>query len=79
MVSIETRHRLGEFLHAVAENEKAVEVTRQLLAEVTTFSPIHLFSSLDVLGLGISTSDLIRFLTHMRIYCSSNDAYMIVK
>lgn len=79
MVSVETRHRLGELLHAVAENEKAVEVTRQILAEVGSFSPIHLFSSLDVSGLGISTSDLIRFLTHMRIYCSSNDAWLIVK
>ena len=28
MISAETRHRLGELLGAVAENEKAVEITR---------------------------------------------------
>jgi Ca2+-binding EF-hand superfamily protein len=28
MLSGETKHRLGELLHAVAENEKSVETTR---------------------------------------------------
>ena len=79
MITRETKHRLGELLGAVADNEKAVEITRQTLAEVSTFSPHHLFSALDVSGLGLGTSDLIRFLTHMRIYCSSNDAYLMVK
>jgi Ca2+-binding EF-hand superfamily protein len=79
MISGETKHRLGELLHAVAENEKAVESTRQVLAETHTFSPVHLFSALDVSQLGISISDLIRFLTHMRVYCSSNDAHLIVR
>lgn len=78
MLSAETKHRLGEFFHSVSENEKAVEVTRQILAETPSFSPLHLFSALDVSGLGLSTSDFIRFLTHMRIYCSANDAYLIV-
>jgi Ca2+-binding EF-hand superfamily protein len=79
MISAETKHRLGEFLHAVSENERAVETTRQLLAETHTFAPRHLFTALDVSGRGISTSDLIRFLTTMRVYCSSNDAYLIVR
>jgi hypothetical protein len=79
MLSAETKHRLGELLHAVSENERAVETTRQILAETHTFAPMHLFTALDVSGRGISTSDLIRFLTTMRVYCSSNDAYLIVR
>jgi hypothetical protein len=79
MISPETKHRLGEFLHAVSENERGVEMTRQVLAETHTFAPMHLFTALDVSGRGVSTNDLIRFLTTMRIYCSSNDAYLIVK
>jgi hypothetical protein len=79
MLTTETRHRLGELFHSVAENEKAVEIQRQFLAETPSFSPVHLFSALDVSQLGISTSDLIRFLTHMRVHCSSSDAYLIVR
>jgi Ca2+-binding EF-hand superfamily protein len=78
MLSGETKHRLGELLHAVSENEKAVESTRQILAETSSYSPRHLFSALDVSGLGVGVSDIVRFLTHMRVYCSSNDAYLIV-
>jgi hypothetical protein len=48
MLTGETRNRLGELFHSVAVSERSVEDRRLTLAETPSFSPIHLFSALDV-------------------------------
>ena len=47
MLSIETETRLAKFFLNLAEGEKSVEITRQVLADQKEFDPYQTFIRLD--------------------------------
>lgn len=47
MISIETEARVAKLLLVLAEGEKSVEITRQVLADQLEFNPYSLFKRID--------------------------------
>ena len=78
MLSLQTERMLAQFLYSLAEGERAVEVTRQVLSEHPDFSPLSLFNSLDLTRLGVSANDLTDFLARMRSFASHTEASSVV-
>ena len=47
MLSIETEARISKFLLNLADGEKSVEITRQVLADQIEFDPYLVFKRID--------------------------------
>ncbi len=68
-VSQETAVQLARLILAIAQEEKAVEVTRQVLAEQPQFEPYAAFQLLDTQLHGyISSEDVYQFVRYHRSY-----------
>ena len=78
MLSLQTERMLAQFFFTLAEGERAVEVTRQVLSEHPDFSPLSLYNALDLTRLGISARDLTEFLSRMRSFAGYNEALSVV-
>lgn len=80
MLSLETERSLAQLLVKVADLERQVEVSRQVLAEVRGFEPYSAFRLLDRYALGyISVRDIQTFLDRQRIACTEEEATLLVK
>ena len=56
MLSLETESRLASLIGAIAENERMIEVRRQLLAEQPLFAPYSAFLRIDKYHTGCITA-----------------------
>ena len=56
MPSIQTFYRLADLLKAIADGEKQIEITRQVLAEKSAFEPYAAFRRIDRNANGFITS-----------------------
>lgn len=80
MLSLETERSLAQLLVKVADLERQVEVSRQVLAEVRGFETYSAFRLLDRYGLGyISVRDIQSFLDRQRIASTEEEVTLIVK
>ena len=65
MMSKETEARVARVIMTIAQEEKAIEVVRQVLAEQSQFEPYAAFQRLDRQYHGyITSSDLKRYLKY---------------
>lgn len=63
MVSLQTQFKLADLLKVIAEGEKQIEITRQVLAEKTAFEPYTTFKRIDRDSNGfITASDIVDLL-----------------
>jgi hypothetical protein len=69
MLSIETEARVAKLLLSLADGEKSVDITRQVLAEQLDFDAYQVFKKLDREGKNyIDEFNLVDFLKYTFIY-----------
>ena len=77
MLSYETESRLASLIGAIADNERQIEVRRQLLAEQSLFSPYAAFKRVDKYRTGYITpydlKDFMRYPTHLLTWLEKMD------
>ena len=79
MLSIPTKQSIAEFFVLIATGERAVEVSRQQLAESRMFSPWDLYKHLDRSKLGISASDIAKYMMENKYKCDLESADYVIK
>lgn len=80
MLSLESQTRLAHLLMQIADLERQVEITRQVLCELIDFEPYSAFRALDRFSTGALTSrDIQDFLQSQGIPCSDFESACIVK
>lgn len=80
MLSLELQSRLAHLLLQVADLERQVEITRQVLCELIDFEPYSAFRALDRFSTGALTSrDIEEFLLSQGIPCSSIESSSLVQ
>lgn len=80
MLSLSTENQLAQHLLQIAAGERDVELSRQTLSEHYAFDPYTAFRTLDRLGLGnLSSLDVKDWLDRAGLYCSEQEAYLLVK
>jgi Ca2+-binding EF-hand superfamily protein len=80
MLTIETERQLAEIFIRMAQCERQVEETRYYLSSNLDFDPYSSFKALDRLSIGsLSTTEIQNFLEKHHSYCTSNEAYLVVK
>ena len=79
MLSIETDKRLAKLMMQLAEGERTVEITRQVLSDLYDFDAYQIFKNLDVEGKNrIDSLNIIEFLKNKGIYTSEEEAKLII-
>ena len=69
MLSIETEARVAKILLTLAEGERSIEVSRQVLSDNFDFDPYQIFRALDsCCKNNIDTCDIINFLNSQKKY-----------
>lgn len=80
MLSHETQSQLAQLLMHIADQERQVEITRQVLCELIDFEPYSVFRTLDRFSTGAITSRLLHdFLFSRGIECTSTEVACIIK
>jgi len=80
MLSLELQSRLAHLLLQVADLERQVEITRQVLCELIDFEPYSAFRTIDRFSTGALTSrDIEEFLLSQGIPCSAFESSSLVK
>lgn len=79
MVSIETQARAARIFLNLADGEKAVEVSRQVLADQLDFDSYKAFKRVDREGKNyIDSYNIVDFLKLNSVYCSLHEARSII-
>ena len=79
MLSIETDKRLAKLMMQIAEGERTIEISRQVLSDLYDFDAYQIFKNLDVEGKNrIDSKNIIDFLKNKGIYTSPEEACLII-
>ena len=79
MLSIETDKRLAKLMMQLAEGERTIEITRQVLSDLYDFDAYQIFKNLDIEGKNrIDAINIIEFLKNKGIYTSQEEAKLII-
>ena len=79
MCSIETEKRIAQLLMILAEGERSIEITRQVLSDLKEFDSYQIFKNLDFEGKNkIDAYNLIHYLRNKGIYASEEEAQLII-
>ena len=71
MCSYETEKRLGKILMLLAEGERSIEISRQVLSDLKEFDSFQIFKNIDMEDKNkIDCFTLINFLRIKGIYCT---------
>ena len=80
MLSYTTKTRLAEFLLAVNEGERQIEIIRQILCEQDAFEPYAAFKRIDRLRVGaVNAVDIMRFLDENKIQHSERSCHIFIQ
>jgi len=80
MPSVQTQYRLADLLKAIADGEKQIEITRQVLAEKSAFEPYAAFQRIDRNGNGFITSfELLDYLRETDVAATEKDILTIFR
>ena len=80
MLSSETEARLAEIFLRISQSESEVEECRYYLTKNSDFDPSVVFVRLDRLQMNsISRTEFLSLLEKHKIYCSSDEAYLIIR
>ena len=79
LLSIETEARIARVLLTLAEGERVVEVSRQVLSDNYDFDGYKVFHRLDVEGKNrIDATNIVDFLKSKGVYCTQTEAMFII-
>ena len=79
MCSTETEKKLGKILMILAEGERSIEISRQVLSDLKEFDSFQIFKNIDLEDKNkIDCFTLINFLRIKGIYCSEEEASLII-
>ena len=77
--SIETEKRLSKLMMQLAEGERTIEISRQVLSDLYDFDAYQIFKNLDIEGKNrIDSINIIDYLKNKGIYASSEEAKLII-
>ncbi len=79
MLSIETEARVAKILLSLAEGERSIEVSRQVLSDNYDFDPYQIFRALDSCCKNcVDTCDIINFLRTKGIYANEEEVNFLI-
>ena len=79
MLSIETDKRLAKLMMQLAEGERTIEITRQVLSDLYDFDAYQIFKNLDIEGKNrIDAINIIEFLKNKGTHTSQEGAKLII-
>ena len=79
MCSSETEIRLGKLLMTLAEGERSIEISRQVLSDLKEFDSFQIFKNIDIEDKNkIDCYSIINFLRIKDIYCTEEEASLII-
>ncbi len=79
MTSIETEKRLSKLMMQLAEGERTIEISRQVLSDLYDFNAYQIFKNLDIEGKNrIDINNIIEFLKNKGIYINEEEARLII-
>ena len=79
MLSIETDKRLAKLMMQLAEGERTIEITRQVLSDLYDFDAYQIFKNLDIEGKNrIDAINIIEFLKNKGTHTSQEEAKLII-
>ena len=79
LLSIETEARIARVLLTLAEGERVVEVSRQVLSDNYDFDGYKVFHRLDVEGKNrIDATNIVEFLKSKGVYCTQTEAMFMI-
>ena len=79
LLSIETEARIARVLLTLAEGERVVEVSRQVLSDNYDFDGYKVFHRLDVEGKNrIDATNIVEFLKSKGVYCTQTEAMFLI-
>ena len=79
MCSIETEKRIAKLFIILAEGERTIEISRQVLSDLKEFDPYQIFKNIDYEGRNkIDSYYLIEYLRNKGIYASEEEAQLII-
>ena len=79
MCSPETEKKLAKILMILAEGERAIEISRQVLSDLKEFDSFQIFKNIDIEDNNkIDCYSLINYLRTKGIYCSEEEACLII-
>lgn len=79
MTSIETEKRLSKLMMQLAEGERTIEISRQVLSDLYDFNAYQIFKNLDIEGKNrIDVNNIIEFLKNKGIYINEKEARLII-
>ncbi len=79
MYSSETEKKLGKLLMILAEGERAIEISRQVLSDLKEFDSFQIFKNIDIEDNNkIDCYSIMNYLRIKGIYCSEEEASLIV-
>ncbi|MCQ2820660.1 MAG: EF-hand domain-containing protein [archaeon] len=79
MISNETEERVARLLLVLAEGERGVEISRQVLSDNFDFDPFQIFAYLDVDGKNrICSGDILNYLRNKGTFATPNEAELII-
>ena len=79
MSSIETEKRLSKLMMQLAEGERTIEISRQVLSDLYDFNAYQIFKHLDIEGKNrIDINNIIEFLKNKGIYINEEEARLII-
>ena len=79
MSSIETEKRLSKLMMQLAEGERTIEISRQVLSDLYDFDAYQIFKNLDIEGKNrVDSINIIDFLKNKGIYASQEETKLII-
>ena len=79
MYSSETEKKLGKLLMILAEGERTIEISRQVLSDLKEFDSFQIFKNIDIEDKNkIDCYSIINFLRIKGIYCTEEEASLII-
>ena len=79
MISTETEKRLSKLMMQLAEGERTIEISRQVLSDLYDFDAYQIFKNLDIEGKNrVDSINIIDFLKNKGIYTSQEEAKLII-
>jgi len=80
MLSYETRNKLADYLLAVSDGERQIEIVRQILAEQKDFEPYAAFKRIDRHRRGsIGTLEILNFLADNGVFYTENNVRAFIQ
>ena len=79
MLSIETEKRIAKLFIILAEGERTVEISRQVLSDLKEFDSYQIFKNIDIEGKNkIDYCSIVDYLRNKGIYASDEEAQLII-